>query len=152
MDGRHEARVGRECMLICLENGQKWTFNNMHAADSFLGYMHGYIYQRRRKGVNILESRIDKNHYEVTVGEVKRLYPVTKGKSKEKMLSEDKFHYTSQPCWSCKKACGGCRWSRVGRPIKGWIATPTIIKNSLGDGKGDLHSYSIEWCPEFEEG
>lgn len=139
-------------MLRCIENGQKWSFNNMHAADTFLGYMHGYIDQRRRKGVYILESRIDKNHYEVTLGNVKRLYPVTKGKNKEKMISDDKFHYTPQPCWSCKKACGGCNWSAFFKPVDGWVAEPTTIKNSLGDGKKDMGSYRIISCPEYMEG
>ena len=152
MDGTHEARVGRECTLVCVENGHKWTFDNMHKADSFLGYMHGYVYQRNRKGITVVQSRIDKNHYKVYFGDVKRLYPVTKGKSKEKMVSENSYHYTPQPCWTCKKACGGCSWSANYIPIPGWVAEPTIIKNSLGDGKGDLRSYKIISCPEYKEG
>ena len=50
-----------------------------------------------------------------------------------------------QPCWRCKKACGGCGWSKCFIPVKGWDATFTIIK----DSEGEITSYKIHKCPEF---
>lgn len=55
-------------------------------------------------------------------------------------LEEDK-----QLCWRCKKACGGCNWSKYLKPVDGWTAEPTIIKDSMGD----IPSYMIKKCPEF---
>lgn len=54
----------------------------------------------------------------------------------------------SQPCYLCEKACGGCSWSKHFIPVKGWDATPTIIR----DSKGDIHSYKIRKCPHFIRG
>lgn len=153
MDGRHEARIGRECTLICIENGARWTFDNMHKADSFLGYMHGYITGKRAKGIDILINRNDNKEYKVVFGDVKRLYPVTKGESKLKTIQEGSFHYTSQLCWNCRKASGGpngCNWSKRFKPVEGWEAIPTVVKNSLGDGKKDMASYQIISCPEYD--
>lgn len=52
---------------------------------------------------------------------------------------------SNQLCWSCKKACGHCSWSKYGEqnPINGWNANPVIVN-------GDLVSYDIKSCPEFE--
>lgn len=51
-----------------------------------------------------------------------------------------------QLCWNCKNACGNCSWSRNFKPIEGWIATPSIIKDYE---YGDIESYDIKMCPEF---
>jgi len=41
-------------------------------------------------------------------------------------------------CWDCKNATtGACRWSRVLKPVKGWVAEET--KNG----------YIVYECPEF---
>ena len=53
-----------------------------------------------------------------------------------------------QPCWLCKKACGGCSWSKYLKPVDGWVAEPTIVKDSTGD----FPSYKIKECPEFIKG
>lgn len=50
-----------------------------------------------------------------------------------------------QPCWICKNACGGCRWSREGKPIDGWQAVETFIADNVGHEK----SYKIMFCPEY---
>lgn len=52
-------------------------------------------------------------------------------------------------CWSCKNACGGCSWSRDFTPVEGWNATPTKINSHR---LGQIDSYIIHDCPEFEEG
>ena len=56
-----------------------------------------------------------------------------------------KHDENSQLCWRCKNACGGCRWSRDLKPVDGWVAEPTIVKDSAGD----FSSYKIYKCPEF---
>lgn len=53
---------------------------------------------------------------------------------------------SKQPCWDCRKSCGGCDWSREFKPIKGWEATETLIKYDNTYTK----SYKIKKCPEFE--
>ena len=50
-----------------------------------------------------------------------------------------------QPCWTCKKACGGCLWSRYHKPIPGWIAEPTHIPSN----GAFADSYKIINCPEY---
>lgn len=50
-----------------------------------------------------------------------------------------------QPCWTCKKACGGCSWSQNFKPIAGWTAEKTFIESN-----GDFaESYKIISCPEY---
>lgn len=51
-----------------------------------------------------------------------------------------------QMCWRCGNACGKCSWSREGKPVEGWKARKTTIKNR---GKVEFHSYNIIFCPEF---
>ena len=53
-----------------------------------------------------------------------------------------------QICWVCKNACGGCSWSKEFKPVTGWLAKTTIIK----DSEGDIFSYKIKKCPEFIRG
>ena len=31
-------------------------------------------------------------------------------------------------CFDCKKACGGCSWSKNFTPVKGWLANKTKIR------------------------
>lgn len=50
-----------------------------------------------------------------------------------------------QLCWLCKNACGECNWSKYFKPVDGWVAEPTIIKDSMGN----FSSYKIKKCPEF---
>ena len=61
----------------------------------------------------------------------------------KRRLEEDK-----QLCIHCKKACGGCNWSDYLKPVTGWIAEATIVK----DSSGDFSSYKITKCPEFIRG
>ena len=62
---------------------------------------------------------------------------------------------SGQPCWTCKKACGGCSWSGVGpdgrpkfEPVKGWKARK-IRKHD--NGNVVMETYKILFCPEYEE-
>jgi len=52
-----------------------------------------------------------------------------------------------QPCWKCKKACGGCSWSKDFTPVNGWVETPTVKHNN----EIEYRSYEIHSCPEFED-
>lgn len=59
-----------------------------------------------------------------------------------------------QPCWYCTKACGGCSWSSEFKPVRGWKAKPTIVKNIIRKKTGEIRistysSYRITECPEF---
>lgn len=57
-------------------------------------------------------------------------------------------------CVDCKKACGGCSWSRADpvtkkllfEPVPGWTAEPVICDT----GKCRNPTYKITACPEFE--
>ena len=53
-----------------------------------------------------------------------------------------------QICWRCDNACGGCCWSSCFKPVNGWVAERTIVK----DSNGDFSSYRIKKCPEFTRG
>ena len=54
---------------------------------------------------------------------------------------------STQPCWTCRKACGGCNWSKQLKPVKGWK-----IKKSPRIGKDGKIGTDIEivFCPEYE--
>lgn len=52
----------------------------------------------------------------------------------------------SQPCWTCKKALGGCCWSKNYKPIKNWVAK----KRWLSCGSKLDITYQIQSCPEYE--
>ena len=53
---------------------------------------------------------------------------------------------SSQPCWSCQNACGGCSWSSEFKPVEGWKAKRTKVK--CEDGRYS-DSYKILFCPEY---
>ena len=66
-------------------------------------------------------------------------------KSCAKKMTQFRRDELGQLCWLCKNACGGCNWSKYFKPVDGWIAEPTIVK----DSGGDFSSYKIHKCPEF---
>lgn len=63
-------------------------------------------------------------------------------------MAKRKREEYGQLCWRCKNACCGCSWSREQKPIDGWTAERTIVK----DAKGDFSSYKIKNCPQFIRG
>ena len=69
-------------------------------------------------------------------------------KSCARKMTQIRHNELGQLCWRCKNACGGCNWSKHFKPIIGWTAEPTIIKDSMGD----FSSYKIHKCPEFIRG
>ena len=66
-------------------------------------------------------------------------------KSCQHAASKMRQEENRQLCWRCKNACGGCVWSKEFKPVIGWTAEETIIKDTLGD----FQSYRITKCPEF---
>lgn len=57
--------------------------------------------------------------------------------------------YFVQPCWTCRKYCGGCSWTRKeAQPVEGWVATPT--EKSSNDVNVKIPSFAIHYCPEYE--
>lgn len=49
-------------------------------------------------------------------------------------------------CMNCKKACGGCSWSKIYAPVPGWVADPTTVYC----GHEHTASFKIYYCPEYE--
>ena len=49
-------------------------------------------------------------------------------------------------CWDCARAINGCNWSIDGKPVEGWQAEPTQLKNKNGVY---AESYCVISCPEF---
>lgn len=77
--------------------------------------------------------------------------------SQQKRCKKEGYEYKKkkrrweQLCWDCKKACGGCAWSRNLTPVKGWVAEPTTIRFKGKNGVEHItDTYKIFECPEFE--
>lgn len=66
------------------------------------------------------------------------------GKNGTKVVDFGSSEYTR--CWTCRKACGGCSWSRDGTPIEGWTAEKNVIPCN-----GEFaETYHIIKCPLYE--
>lgn len=51
-------------------------------------------------------------------------------------------------CWDCAKATNNfCPWAESGKPVDGWKAAPTTIKQN---GHVVAHSYHVIYCPMFK--
>lgn len=82
--------------------------------------------------------------------ELIRRYPPREKKQKKAPKVE---YQSTQLCWTCANACGGCEWSDHLEPVPGWDATPTsrVLKVG-GKGKGGTRietSFMIRSCPKF---
>ena len=82
--------------------------------------------------------------------ELIRRYPPREKKQKKAHKVE---YQSTQLCWTCDNACGGCEWSDHLEPVPGWDATPTsrVLKVG-GKGKGGTRvasSFVIHYCPKF---
>jgi hypothetical protein len=85
--------------------------------------------------------------------ELIRRYPPREKKQKKAPKVE---YQSTQLCWTCANACGGCEWSDHLEPVPGWDATPTsrVLKVG-GKGKGGTRvasSFVIHSCPKFRRG
>ena len=63
-------------------------------------------------------------------------------------IQRENRNCNEQMCWRCKNATGGCSWSKDLKPIKGWKAKKTYIRDS---GAVAYSSYKILYCPQFDE-
>ena len=59
-------------------------------------------------------------------------------------------------CWKCKNAVPdekhGCSWSREFKPVEGWDAEPSVIRNASHRkdvGPVDVDTYLVKACPKF---
>lgn len=57
-------------------------------------------------------------------------------------------------CWECRKATAGedCPWANEFKPVKGWKATPTIVKVTSHTDKRAAQlqdSFIVHKCPLF---
>ena len=82
--------------------------------------------------------------------ELIRRYPPREKKQKKAPKVE---YQSTQLCWTCANACGGCEWSDHLEPVPGWDATSTsrVLKVG-GKGKGGTRvasSFVIHSCPKF---
>lgn len=82
--------------------------------------------------------------------ELIRRYPPREKKQKKAPKVE---YQSTQLCWTCANACGGCEWSDHLEPVPGWDATPTSRVLKVGgkgkDGTRVASSFVIHACPKF---
>ena len=80
---------------------------------------------------------------------------------RNKSKTKDYINKKQTLCWSCKKALGGCSWSKCDKdtseilfqPVDGWVAEKTILLMYRRGGKPRYEtSYIVESCPQYEEG
>lgn len=67
--------------------------------------------------------------------------------------SNPKYCKSQTLCWDCVKADGGsdCEWANGKfRPVKGWNATPTQIRNKHKGKIRYVPSFIVHECPKFE--
>lgn len=84
--------------------------------------------------------------------ELIRRYPPREKKQKKATKGSAAATYQQQLCWDCASACGGCSWSREGKPVPGWEAEQTSILCCTGRQAVRTESYKINFCPEFRRG
>lgn len=130
-------RKGYKCIITNSRTGKQYEFPTGVAASKFLGRHKNYITDCRNKDCEIKDAH---------TGDVFTCEYVNYKKPQRRIES-------MQICCFCKKACGGCSWSRNFEPVKGWEARPTIINHGFANGKKrECHSYKIISCPEYEKG
>lgn len=58
---------------------------------------------------------------------------------------------TDTLCWDCKKSTGGgdCPWANDFKPVDGWIAAPTKVKQGRFP---TTESFIVIKCPLFKKG
>lgn len=128
------------CYLISKESGKKHEFRSTRCASAWLQRNRGYV-------SSCLYYKHPIKHG--TTGE--EFYCIYKEQIMAEVRQGNWSH--EQPCYTCKKATGGCSWSRWFKPVKGWKAKPTVIHHGHYHGKErTLDSYAIIECPEYERG
>lgn len=65
---------------------------------------------------------------------------------------------TTNICFDCQNACGGCSWTEINpdtkqprfEPVPGWTAKPVLL--NVGGGKNGscfIETYHVTKCPQF---
>lgn len=130
-------RRGYKCVLTSELTGKEYEFKTGTEASKFLGHNRNYVTTSVAKDW-VIKDRHTGEHFTCTYVSVD---------VPEKMESR------KQLCYFCKKATGGCSWSRFFKPVEGWTAKPTVIHHGIYNGKPrNMDSFAISECPEFEEG
>lgn len=136
----------KKCVLISKITGKRIVFNSITEAGAFLGYDYHYMC-KMRKNKKPIKSKSTGEVFDVLSG-------IGENGLTLKDIGVDMIAYgvptNAQPCGYCKKACGGCSWSRNFKPVDGWKAIPTLLDK--GNGNKPIESYKILFCPEFVRG
>ena len=123
-----------KCILISKSTGKQYNFKSSRAASFFLGRTKSYVTGAVYRGLPIKHKETGEK-FDCIFPE-RKPYKITRVKSE-------------QPCWTCKKYCGGCSWSKNLTPVEGWAANPTTIHHEKGR---IITSFEIISCPEYEWG
>lgn len=126
----------KQCTLIDLKTGETFTFDKASDASVFLGRNAHYV------------SNAFWNDYPIVDEEGRTYAAIIAGVHSSEVKRKEHPRASKQPCFSCKKACGGCSWSRAFKPVQGWKAIPTKINQ----GWNTVESFHIIFCPEYKEG
>lgn len=127
--------------LVNKETGESTEHQTLQAASKSIGRGVCYISQTIRNGYAIRDAE----GYEYTI------YKDGVVLEYSRSLPKRTAHKHMQICFSCTKAVCGCSWSRWFKPIEGWDAVPSEIKNVAGNTVRITPSYAIRGCPEYEK-
>ena len=72
------------------------------------------------------------------------------GRPGKKMKKKTKSDWAI--CWECKKACGGCSWSKTLTPVEGWEVVETGDPTWLSSIRKVVPTVRVVECPEFIKG
>ena len=152
------------CELTNMKTGEVLLFNSCAEASDYLKKSKNYVAKCLDRNIPVYGE--DKQRYTAAVykklkvkaieapqttaqkGKAPKKKPIKQKKPKDKPPENNRH---MQLCYSCKKACGGCSWSKKFEPVEGWTAVPTIIRNGFRNHQ-DTQSYKITACPEYERG
>lgn len=130
--------LARKCVLINRRTKEELVFPTICAAAKFLDRDPAYIRNAYTRAGTVC-AKDDGDRYDLDIIGTQRKYSMTE------------FNRSKQICFDCKKAVGGCSWSKNFTPVQGWVAEPTKIRQSGGqEWRHTTASYRIISCPEFE--
>lgn len=121
----------RPCILTNRRTHEEHRFASILDAAEWLDRDTGYLRNAYTNGTSVCRFDGGDTYNMLILGEKRKYTGIT---SKPKQL-----------CFDCRKAVGGCPWSRSFIPIDGWTAEPTIINQCYDK----TESYQITACPLF---
>lgn len=134
---------GRQCVMTNRRTHEEHVFPSIAEAAAWLGRDPFYLRTAYTNATTVCRF-VGGDTYDIDIRGKKKEMPAIASKPK-------------QLCFDCKKAVGGCSWSRTYTPVDGWTAEPTMIKQDgkmgrLGRANNGIPSYQITQCPQFERG